>query len=71
MNYILCNPKSKNGEGQKKLDEFLENKEREYKIVSVLDKVDYASILADTTAEDEIVIIGGVAGGATAATQDT
>lgn len=59
MNYILCNPKSKNGEGQKKLDEFLENKEREYKIVSVLDKVDYASILADTTAEDEIVIIGG------------
>ena len=54
MNYILCNPKSKNGEGQKKLDEFLENKEREYKIVSVLDKVDYASILADTTAEDEM-----------------
>lgn len=59
MNYILCNPKSKNGEGQKKLDEFLENTELKYKIISVLDKVDYETIFANTTEEDEIVVIGG------------
>lgn len=59
MNYILYNPKSKNGKAEEILNSYKEGIQKDLKDLNVLEINDYTQFINNLTEEDEITIIGG------------
>lgn len=59
MNYILYNPKSKNGKAQEILDNMIESYQNEIKKINILEIDDYPKLFSQISIDDEITIIGG------------
>ena len=59
MLYVLVNPLASNGKAEEKVDEAVKNfKGADYKKLSLID-LDVKELIGKTTAEDNIVILGG------------
>ena len=59
MNYILYNPKSKNGKAKEIIENIKNSYQIEYKEYNILEIDNYSELFKDITCDDEITIIGG------------
>lgn len=59
MNYILYNPKSKNGKAKEIIENINNSYQSEYKAYNILEIDKYSELFKDITCDDEITIIGG------------
>lgn len=59
MNYILFNPKSKNGKAKEIIENIRNSYQSEYKAYNILEIDNYSELFKDITCDDEITIIGG------------